>query len=176
MAVFSFEWISGYGPTPVAASLGGELTINEPASSQFKKGYPLVNDTSASDGTTLVLQAAPTDDTFFWMATADGRNLSAAGAIADVPIQLRPGDILSVSLASGGSNVATTVDHIGDRGGWLASIESGETNKAVLDLAESTQEQFLIVGFDDRDAIGTSGGRVKVMYLGVYDEDAIASS
>jgi hypothetical protein len=56
------------------------------------------------------------------------------------------------------------VDHIGKIVGWLASTESGETDKAVLDDAETTNAQFLIIGFDDRDAIGTSGGRMLVMF------------
>jgi hypothetical protein len=167
MAVFSFEWkAAGPRPSPSYANFGGEATVQEVASSTYKKGYPLNVDLSESTSTTLVFRAAATDEAVLWLAGADGQNDASNIALTSLPLQLRPGDLVSATLSNNGANLATTVDHIGDRAGWKASSESGETAKAVLDIAETTVEQFIIVGFDDRDAIGTSGGRMIAMYLG----------
>ncbi len=155
---------------PKYANFGGEVVLKEVGSTTVKKGYPLNVDLSSSDASVVALRACAADEAVFWLSSQDGQNDASAIAISN-PIQLRVGDIVSASLATGGANLATTVDHIGDRAGWSASSESGETAKAVLDIGETSVEQFLIVGFDDRDAIGTSGGRMLAEYLGLAHLD-----
>lgn len=165
MAVFALEWkAAGPRPMPSYASFGGELTVKEAASQAHKKGYPLSVDLSGSATTVLELKKGEANEVPLWLASIDGANTAAAAALASMPLQVRPGDIFSASLSTAGAATATTVDHIGDLCGWIASTVSGETEKAVFDLSGTVY--FIIVGFDDRDAVGTSGGRMLAMYVG----------
>ena len=173
MAVYSFTWVKGPSDNPEVLGYTDDLIIEEAASQDHKAGSPLVVDLSASGSTKVQLKKSDADlsDLPIFIAATDGLNASAAIDLtqpgvnaASLPYINRPGDIWSVTLSSAGANLATDGVHLGQIAGWILSTESGETTKAVLDLAQVTDAYWVIVGFDDRDDIGTSGGRVLAMY------------
>jgi hypothetical protein len=170
MAVYAFEWKQGPSDAPLAMTFTDDLVIQEQASSTWNAGYPLAVDLSGSTSTVVELKKADADDAFFFYAATDALNNSSAIDLtqpgtnkASLPYIARPGDIFSVSKGgSGGALVATTGDDVGKIWGWAAS--SSSTSKAILDSSETTNAQFIVIGMDDRDAAGTSGGRLLVMY------------
>jgi hypothetical protein len=187
MAVFSFEW--KYGPggsdSPQQVPLDDVVIWKEPASSTWKKGYPLQVDTSESDATQVELIKGVATKAAFFIAQSDANNnsaeldlnsLSTAGLKLSLPMVVRPGDVFSVTLSNDGTNAATSAAYIGGVYGWKASGESGETDKAVLDINNTTNVQWLVLGFDDRDAPGTSGGRMIVMFVGHIVDSTLADA
>jgi hypothetical protein len=173
MAVHAFEWKKGPSDNPEVVSFCDDLVIEEAASEAFLKGTPLVVDLSGSGTNTVQFKTSDADlsDLPLIIAATDAVtgssdvDLTQPGTnAASLPYINRPGDIWSVTLSSSGANLATSGDHFGQICGWIFSTESGETKKAVLDLAQTTDAHWVIVGFDDRDAMGTSGGRVLAMY------------
>ena len=174
MAVFAFTWKQGPSDNPLVLSPPGDLVIEEPASSTWLAGTPLLVDLSDSGSTKVTFKTSDADlsDLAPFIAATDGVNSGSAIDYtqpginaASLPYINRPGDIWSVTLSSSGANLATSGDHLGQICGWIFSTETSETTKAVLDLAQTTDAHWQIVGFDDRDDIGTSGGRVLAMYL-----------
>ena len=85
-------------------------------------------------------------------------------ADSDRPYMVQPGDIYSASVTSAGTSGTTSADNLGSLIGWI--MHGTTTTKAVLDTNDTTYKHWAVVGFDDRDAIGTSAGRLLVMYIG----------
>lgn len=187
MAVYSFVWKQGPSDNPLVLGFTDDLVVQEAASATWLAGTPLLVDLSESDTDEVVFKTSDADlsDLVPFIAATDAVNSSSDVDLtqpgvnaASLPYINRPGDIWSVTLSSSGTNLATSGDHLGQICGWIFSVESGETLKAVLDLAQTSDAHWQIVGFDDRDAMGTAGGRVLAMYLpglvGTVTEPAVA--
>jgi hypothetical protein len=153
-------------------SFTDDLVIQEAASETFKKGMPLNVDLSASGSTVVELKTNDGDysDVPVLIAATDALNNSTAVDLtqpgtnkASLPYINRPGEIWSVGISSGGTDAAPSGDYIGGMYGWIKHGTS--SSYAVLDVANTTNAHFQVIGFDDRDSAGTSGGRMLVMYI-----------
>jgi hypothetical protein len=64
----------------------------------------------------------------------------------------------SGNKSTAGASAVTALTDLGDLIDWLASTETGQTAKTVLDTG--SQNMFEIVALDPRDAVGDTGGRL----------------
>ena len=173
MATFGFEWKSGPSDNPLAMSFADDVPVYEDESETYKAGTVLNIDTTkstAASGVVFTQHNADYSDLPVFIAATDALNASAdtdltqpGTAAASLPYINRPGDIWSVSATTAGTNLATTVAMFGQLYGWIQGVT--DTTKSVLDTNNTSEAFFLVVGYDDRDAIGTVGGRLLVMYL-----------
>ena len=170
MAVYSFEWRSGYGPTPVHLTVPDDVVYYEADAETYEKGFPLSVDNSESTTGNVVFKRGDSyADIVLFLASRDAStatanvDMSDYTADSDLPILVRPGDVFSVGSSADGAEAVTSGADLGMLYDWIASTTT--TTRAVLDTAD-TYKHWAVIGFDDRDAIGTSGGRLLVTYVG----------
>ncbi len=174
MAVFSFEWRSGAKSGPLTPPASDDTVWYEDESETFKKGFPVEIDlTKSSAGTVVFEQMSAYTRYILFIASRDAGTTAADvdmddyTVAGDRPFLVQSNDIWSVSLSASGVDGSPSADNLGALYGWIAHATT--TTKAVLDSDDTTYKHWAVVGFDDRDAIGTAGGRLLVMYIGGQD-------
>ena len=127
----------------------------EEASQTFKAKDPVVLDATSKE----VELAADTNPEWVGFALEDASG--TAGTEIEVLV-VQPTMYFSVSVSTAGAALATAVTHVGTFCSFIKSTETGETDKTVLDIADTTNDFFEVVALDTRDEVGDTNGRVIV--------------
>lgn len=157
MAVYTFEWKYRIG-----GGVPEVYTYKEAASQTFKAGAPLVFDTSleqvklASVGTVQMVGLAEED--------ASGTTNADINVLIPTPL-----DVFTATISASGANLAAAHDNdnVGQKLGWIASTETGQTTKYTVDEDNTSNAWCLVrrVYTDVDETAGTSGGRVEFSFL-----------
>jgi hypothetical protein len=127
----------------------------EAASQSFKKGDPVKLNTSGQ-----VLLAVDTESGPWAIANADASGTTNA----EVGVTLMTvGDVFVASASAAGATRTVTQSDVGLQCSWIKSTVTGETDKSVLDQADTTTPSFEIV--DTYDDVGTVDGRYEFRIL-----------
>lgn len=162
MAVYAPRWVRRLG-----GGVPEVVIVPEDASQTFKRGAPLVWDTSAE----AVKAATDTTVALFGIADADASGTTGA----DIPV-IRPTDqdqfSATISAAGANSAAAHDKDNIGFQYSWILSTETGQTTKVTIDESDTTNKWVVIddIYTDANEPAGTAGGRVLFRFIGAAIE------
>lgn len=145
MAVFAMEWSK-----PGRPSSGPDYGyFPEAAAQSFKKGDPVKLNASGQ-----VLIAVDTEGS---VGIADEDASGTTNTVLAVILH-NVDDWYSASVSSAGATRTSTQSDVGLRCSYIKSTITGETNKTVVDVADTQADVLHIIGL--RDAVGTVDGRV----------------
>lgn len=131
---------------------GRVRTYQEEASQTFKKMDPVTFDATSKEIELAV------DTTHSWVGFALEDASGTTGT--EIQVLVVSQDMwFSVSTSAAGAAAATAYTDLGILCSFIKSSESGETDKTVLDLSDTTNDFFEIVDYDRRDDLADTNGR-----------------
>lgn len=133
---------------------GWVFSYKEDASATFEKKAPVV----LEDGSGQLKIAVET-------AGFLGLSLEAKSGVENTDrlvLVVNPNMIFSVSVSNGGAAQATALSQVGRRYGYKLSSVTGSTTITTVDVADTTNDNWEVIGLDPRDAVGDINGRVLV--------------
>lgn len=133
---------------------GWVFSYKEDASMTFKKKDPVV----LEDGSGQVENATEANG-FFGLALENASGVENTDILVLV---VNPNMIFSVSVSNNGAAQATALTQVGRRYSYVKSSVTGETTKTVLDISDTTNDNWEVIGLDPRDPAGDINGRVLV--------------
>lgn len=136
------------GVLPYTAKDGIILNYPEKSSAAFAK-----NDLVYLDDSTGQIDVCGADPALILgvaLQTASG----TAGTSIPVLV-IRPGDLFIMRCST-----TTAQAYVGDRYGIVTT-----TGALTVDVTDATNERVCVMGLDERDAVGTSGGRMIVSFI-----------
>ena len=154
--VYAFSW---YKARPSTGPL--VLGYPEAAGEAFKKGDPVKLDAAGRVLLAVDTQGNTVPDLagFYGFAGADASGTT--DAIVKIVV-VQPTDLFAVSASAAGATRTVIRSDVGLECSWIKSTVSGETDKSVIDVSDTTAKQLHFQILDTLDAVGTVDGRYLV--------------
>jgi hypothetical protein len=126
----------------------------EDASQSFKRMDPVVLESGSGQ-----VQIAVETAGFLGLAWQDASGTENTELLVLV---VTPQMIFSCSVSNDGAAQATALTQVGIRYGYKKSSVTGSTTLTTVDVNDTTNDNWEVIGLDPRDPVGDTNGRVLV--------------